>query len=233
MRLLLTRPLDESEALARELAALSHRCLIEPMLTIAPEPDATPDLTGVQAILLTSANGARALARYAVSRDLPVLTVGEATAAAAREAGFRHVDSAGGDVVDLARLVRQRLRPADGILLHVAGSVVAGDLAGDLGGDGFVLRRAVLYRAQAARSLGPACVAALSGGELDAVMCFSPRSAATFCTLVRTQGLDSTLAGLDMYALSPAVADAAALPWRAVHIAERPEKSALLALLKV
>lgn len=232
MRLLITRPLEESGALAEELRALSHDCLIEPMLTVAPIADAVPDLTDVQAVLLTSANGARALALHDVRRDIPVLTVGAATAEAARKAGFPNVESAGGDVAMLADLVRQRLKPENGVLLHVAGTAVAGDLAGDLGRDGFILRRAVLYRADKASKLSPACIEALKAGRLDGAVFFSPRSAATFIELVRAAGLDSTLSGLAMYALSQAVADAAGtLRWGATHVAKRPEKSALLALL--
>ena len=233
MHLLLTRPQEDSEALAVDLAGLSHRCTIEPMLTIAMIADAEVDFDGVQAVLLTSANGARALASHPVPPHLPVLCVGAATATAARQTGFRNVDSAGGDVVELAALVRQRLRPGDGALLHVAGSAVAGDLAGDLARDGYVVRRAVLYRAAAARTLSPACVEALKRGAFDGVIFFSPRSAASFATLIQTEGLDSAMAGLAMYALSPAVASAAAiLPWHSVHIAAAPEKSALLALLR-
>lgn len=233
MRLLLTRPLDESEALAENLRALSHSCLIEPMLTVAPVAGATPDLADVQAVLLTSANGARALAAHPVARDLPILTVGASTAEAARAAGFDNVESAGGDVVMLADLVRRRLRPQDGMLLHVAGTAVAGDLAGDLNRDGFALRRSVLYRADTASALSPACIDALKAGTLDGALFFSPRSAATFVELVRTAGLDTCLSRLAMYALSPAVARAAAMcHWGATFVAERPEKSALLALLR-
>lgn len=211
---------------------MGHICRIEPMLRIAALPDSPLDLRGVQAILLTSANGARALAERPAPRDLPVLAVGDATAQAAREAGFEVVDSAAGDVVALAALVRRRLRADGGALLHVAGTAVAGDLAGDLSRDGYAVRRAVLYRAEAAQSLSRHCAEALMGGELDAVVFFSPRSAATFVELIGRRGLDSTVQELDMYALSNAVVSAASgLPWRAIHVADEPRKPALLTLL--
>ena len=59
-----------------------------------------------------AANGARALARATQRRDLPVLAVGDATARAAREAGFESVTSAGGDVGDLAPLAAARCAPS-------------------------------------------------------------------------------------------------------------------------
>ena len=67
-------------------------------MTIRFDEDARFDLSGVQAILLTSANGARALAAAApdaAARRLPVLAVGCATARAARDAGFRCRDGGG------------------------------------------------------------------------------------------------------------------------------------------
>src|SRR4051812_16935975 len=103
------------------------------MLDIRNLDNVAIDLTNVQAVLFTSANGVRAFAAAERRRDIPAFAVGEATAAAARLAGFTTVDTAGGDVAALADLVRERLTPARGALLHAAGSAVAGDLSGVLG----------------------------------------------------------------------------------------------------
>ena len=70
MRLIITRPQGDSEILARSLKAMNHSVLIEPMLTIHPCPDAKLTFDQIAAILLTSANGARALAGRAVARNL-------------------------------------------------------------------------------------------------------------------------------------------------------------------
>src|SRR6185437_1733472 len=99
-----------------------------------------------------------------------VFAVGDASAAAARLAEFRSVASAGGDVADLAALVAARLSPQQGALVHIAGSEVAGDLAGTLGRAGFSLRRAVLYEARAATALPDEAAAALRQGALDVAL---------------------------------------------------------------
>ena len=129
-RALVTRPRAEAAALAEALAMRGIEAIIEPLLDIHYRDEPAPDLAGVQAVLCTSANGIRALARLSGERRIAVFAVGEATAARARDAGFARVESAGGNVEDLARLARQLLRPDAGRLLHVAGSDVAGDLAG-------------------------------------------------------------------------------------------------------
>jgi uroporphyrinogen-III synthase len=232
MHLIVTRPREEAEDLARQLQGRGHRVLIEPMLTIQPLTDASLDLDGAAALLLTSANGVRALARHTARRDLAVLAVGAATALAAQQAGFADVAAGQGDVAALAALARQRFNPGDGVLVHVAGSAVAGDLAGGLGADGYQVRRAVLYNAETTERLSAASRAALAAGQIDGVLFFSPRSAATFVKLLLQDGLGEICRGIDLYGLSAAVAEAAAgVPWRRCNIAAMPRQDDLLALL--
>lgn len=228
MRILLTRPREDSEKLAGRLEAMGHQVTIEPVIAISFESDASIDLEGVQALIFTSANGVRAFAQRSPTRDLPAFAVGDATAAAAHEFGFTHVESAGGDVTDLARLVRENLRAQNGALLHAAGSVVAGDLASLLGEVGFAVRRTVLYRADPLESLSAETTAALGAGQIDVITFFSPRSASIFADLVRKAGLESVCASIVMVGLSPAVATAAELPWRRREIATAPTEAALV-----
>ncbi len=232
MRLLLTRPQEDARQLAESLSARGHEVVLEPLLQIRWHDDASLDLDGVQAVLLTSANGARALARRTARRDASVLAVGDATARAARAAGFADVVSADGDVDTLAALARRRHDPQAGALLHVCASAVAGDLAGALDAAGFEMRRAVLYEAEPARAFSPAGRAAIADAGLDGVLLFSPRTAAGFVRLIQAERLDNCCRRLTMFALSPAVAEAAAaLPWGSRRIAAKPRQDALLALL--
>ena len=229
MRILLTRPREDSERLAAKLEAMGHNVLIEPLFTIEPELDQPVDLSGIQALLLTSANGARSFALRSSERNLRVLAVGDATAAAAQEFGFRQVESAGGDVNDLARLVIERLKPEDGALLHASGSVVAGDLAGVLAKSGFTVRRTVLYRAEPVSALSAETTAALRAGRVEAVLFFSPRTASVFVGLATQAGLEAAMANVAMLGLSPAVVAAAAgLPWAAREAAAAPTEASLI-----
>ncbi|MFQ5783967.1 MAG: uroporphyrinogen-III synthase [Alphaproteobacteria bacterium] len=232
MRVLITRPRDDARAVAAALADRGVETLIEPLLEITPLPADDFDLAGVQAVLLTSANGARALARASAARDPAVLAVGEATARAAREAGFSDVAVGDGDVAALAALAEARCAAKAGPLLHVSGRTTAGDLAGRLARAGFTVRRAVLYEARTATALSPAARAAFADGAVDAVLLFSPRTAKTFVTLALEAGLAAALGGVAALCLSPAVAAAAcALRWREVRIADRPDQASLLALV--
>lgn len=232
LRALVTRPRAEAAELAEALAARGIAALIEPLLDIAYRDGPPPDLAGVQAVLCTSANGVRALARLVEERALPLLAVGDRSAACARAEGFARVESAGGNVADLIRLARQRLRPEAGRLLHVAGSVVAGDLSGELGAHGFAVERAVLYEARPAAALGGAAARALAAGSVDFALFFSPRTAAIFARLAERAGLAETMGCATAISLS-AAADAAlgSLRFGARRVAERPDRPGLLAAL--
>jgi uroporphyrinogen-III synthase len=238
IRALITRPEDDAASLADALRQRGVAVELEPLLSIRVLRDAALDLAGVQALLFTSANGVRAFAELSPRRDLPALAVGEATAVAARAAGFAEVSSAGGDVRDLARLARDKLQPGDGALFHAAGSAVAGDLAGELEAAGFTLRRAVLYEAKPAERLSADTRMRLREGGFDWVLFFSPRTAATFVKLIEAATpeerakLDTGLARTEALCLSPAVADAVQdLPWRSVLSALKPDLSGMLQLV--
>ncbi len=227
MRLMITRPREDAEPLARELAALGVSAVIEPLLSIEMSQSDAPDLSGVQALLLTSANGVRAFVGVSDERRLPVYAVGDASARAAAQAGFENVESASGDVDALTDLVSKKLKTGDGSLLHIAGSKVAGDLAGFLCKAGYDYHRVQLYHAARAMALSPEGVSAIKNATLEGVVLYSPRTAESFVDLVGKAGLDCRF--LTAFCLSKAVANKArAIDWKKVIVANTPDQAALI-----
>jgi uroporphyrinogen-III synthase len=231
LRILITRPRARAEALARRLEAAGDRILIEPLLTIEPVAGVVPDLSGVQAIVLTSAHGAAAVTESA--RRLRLFAVGAATAAAARQAGCEAVMSADGAGADLANLISRHCRPEDGALLHLSGAEIRPEPAAALSAAGFTLRREVVYRAVPAPALSPPTLAALRRRAIDAVLLLSPRTARIAVDLIRHHGLEQNLETVAAVCLSAAVAQPCRdISWRAVHLAARPTVAALVEALE-
>jgi len=231
MKVVLTRPDPDNDALSDAFSTHGIACLVAPMLTIeaTDAPGLGEAVSAAQAILATSANGVRALVAAAEGRDLPLIAVGDATAAAATTAGFAKVTSANGDSAALAVLAEAELDPKAGPLVHVAGSHVAGDLDTILGAAGFDYRRIEVYDAVATTTLPSALSEALRGASVDGVAFFSPRTAATFVSLAREAGLADTLKSVTAYCLSDAVAAAVeANLWRRVITAPWPRIDALV-----
>jgi uroporphyrinogen-III synthase len=231
-RALVTRPRAEAAALAEALDRRGIEAIIEPLLDIHYRDVPPPDLAGVQAVLCTSANGVRALARRSGERGVALFAVGEATAARARAEGFLRVESAGGNVDDLARLACERLRATDGPLLHVTGSDVAGDLAGMLRAAGFAIDRVVLYEARPIAGLSGPTTAALRNGLVEFALFFSPRTAAVFARLAEQAGVSPGLQDVTAVSIS-AAADRALgdLAFARRIIAEAPDQESLVAAL--
>jgi uroporphyrinogen-III synthase len=227
---LVTRPRGDAEALAAALAERGIETIVDPLIEIRYRRDTLVDLAGAQAVLCTSANGVRALAQASTARHPPLLAVGDATAARARAEGFADVASAGGAVGDLVELAAAQLRPDGGRLVHVAGSEVAGDLAGALRRRGFAVDRVVLYDAVAASALGHASVDGFRARTIGYALFFSPRTAALFAGLATAAGIAAELDATTVVTISRA-ADAALaeLPWRDRRIAAAPNQAALLA----
>lgn len=232
MRVLLTRPRADAEESARLLMVQGIEAVIAPLIDISYVPGATVDLAAVQAILVTSANGVRALSRAMQERDVPVYTVGDASARTAAECGFTDVTSAGGDVGALAAIVRMKLDPLAGALVHVTGSTVAGDLGTELASFQYVVRRCQLYRAQTVDTLPETAHSALVEGTIDSVLFYSPRTAAYFVKLVAVAGLEPDCRQIVACCLSVAVAEALrALTFAEIRIAEAPNQDCLFAEL--
>lgn len=234
MRILLTRPEPDAERTAAALRALGHEVILAPLLYIDMSSDAELGTGPWAAILVTSANAARAVAyhtRCQELRALPVFVVGERTAQTMRIAGFSDVTSADGNVGDLAKRAAERLEPG-GKLLYLAGAERSGDLAAAL--PGFTVRTAVIYSAVAAAALPGAAAEALQSG-VDAVLHFSRRSAEVYVRTTRAAGLTGAALGGPIHCcLSAQVAEPLREAGAAnIRIAARPNESALLELLKM
>lgn len=232
MKILLTRPQEDSQKTARELASRGHEMLIAPLLDIRFFDGPELALGGVQAILGTSANGIRAFARRTARRDLSAYCVGKQTAQTARKAGFTAVKSADGDGIALANAVIGWARPEDGALFHPRGTQTRGAMADRLTAAGFAVRSEVLYEAVAIEKLPDDVAKELVSGTVDAVLLFSPRTAKTFVKAIRAGGLETACRGLRALCISPAAAsELAPLEFARVEAAASPDTAALFARL--
>lgn len=233
MRILVTRPEPDNARTAAALRARGHTPLLAPLLRVEPvigEIGSGP----FAAVLITSANAVRALAAHPARARVTALSafaVGEATAVAARAAGFAAVEAAEGDAVSLVRLVRARFGATSAPLLYLAGADRAADLGAALAQDGIAVTLAVVYRALL-QPLAADARAELAAGRIDLVLHYSRRSARQYLTA-------ATEAGLLPQALRPAqdcLAEPVAAVLReagakSVRVAAQPDEAHLLSLL--
>lgn len=230
---LITRPLPDATRFAEDCARQEIDCVVAPLMRFERQPGEI-DLTDIEALAFTSANGVRAFAAKTNARALKVYAVGPASAAAAQKAGFEDISAAQGDVAALAALIMNDPARPSGSILHAAGASLAGDLIGRLSAASIPARRAVIYEMKEALYLpAPARAFIEDAGDEAWVALFSPRSAALFLRLAQDAALAPALAKLKAACLSAAVADSVKLvSWRAVETAKAPNSAALLALMR-
>jgi uroporphyrinogen-III synthase len=233
MRLVLTRPKQDSERSAVPLRARGHDVLIAPLMrieTIAADLD-----RHCGAIVVTSANAIAAVAAHEARNGLirlPVYAVGERTANAARAVGFADVTSADGDLRDLVRLISKLRSVSETRLLYLAGENRAGDLVGDLAAHGIAVEMALVYRAVTV-AFPPELIAALTAESVDGVLHFSRRSADNYLDGAKKTGIVAQALAGRHFCLSAATAaplvEAGAV---GVVVAGQPDEAALLALVE-
>lgn len=217
-RVWVTRAEPGATRTAQRVRALGFMPVVHPLLAVR-FIDAPLDLDGVAALAFTSRNGIDGFARLHAARDLPVYAVGDATATAARAAGFNKVQSARGDLDALAAMIRRTHHAQGGVVLTPGPLQPAGDLAARVG-SAIAVRSVVVYRAEATTDL--------SVPAFDIALVHSPRAASR---------LADYLAGRDLMTKSAvAISRAAAsslerLGFGRLLIADRPDEDAMMATL--
>lgn len=235
MRLAVTRPMPDAERQAEALRERGHEVLVEPLLRVEFLDSGALSVSGVQALIATSRNGLRALARndaLAQAKALPLFAVGSATAAMGRALGFSAVVEGDGTAAALVSLVAEQCDAQDGALLHLAGERLAADLKGDLEGLGFNVLQPRLYRTMEAQSLSGEMEEAITSGALDGVLLMSPATAHTWARLVLGSKFYRGGDTIRYFCLSQSVADGlAGLGEAEILVAETPQEDRLLALV--
>jgi uroporphyrinogen-III synthase len=232
MRMLVTRPEPDASDTAARLNALDIEATICPLLTFEPLTTSLPDATGFAALALTSANALRALdARGALGNylKLKTFTVGERTAAIARDYGFTDVTAAGNSLASLAEiLAHARLA---GPVFYPAGRDISGDLAKSLAPYGVMVITAQVYAMNPVAALPLELREDLVSGAIEAAMFYSRRTAETFVRLAGDGLGRAARTRLAMLCLSENVAEPlVGAHFVRVSLADYPSEEAMMGL---
>ncbi len=217
-KLLILRPLDgaiETERRAMDLGLLT---VVDPLFTVESIAWSGPAAKDFDALLLTSANAVRfGGAQLDPYQSLPVLAVGEKTAAQAKAAGFQ---------------VERTGETGARDLLHELGDAtyrnilwLAGEQHTELLLNDRHLEIIPVYRSNAI-ALGSEAITCLA--EETIILLHSTRAARHFLSELERLKLPRTIH--HVLAFSEKVAEVAGKGWKSVQTAEHPDDDALLSL---
>ena len=207
-RLLVLRPQPDADATVAKAHKLELDAVAVPLFEIQPVEWEVPEAASFEGLLLTSANAVRMGGDgLQALRGLKTYAVGEATAAAAREAGFDIAGTGDAGVDRLLGSIEPDLR-----LLHLCGKHRREPV--------HARQRITAIAVYRAEPLGPN----LGAARGSVALIHSPRAGQRFAELVRDRR------AIAVAAISKAAADALGDGWRTVATADQPTDDALLAL---
>jgi len=216
--LVILRPADGARETSEKAEKLGLSTIVDPLFSVESMTWVAPGASQFDALMLTSANavkyGGSALANY---QQLPVLAVGDATATAAKRAGFEVVEIGNGGADNLL----QSLAPGRYLrILRLTGKDHVKTNPSSQEISLFQVYQAV------ALPLGGKARAALEQGHV--ILLYSVRAAKILAGEMDRLGLNRAIN--QVAALSPNIAQAAGSGWKNIAAAEQPSDDALLSL---
>lgn len=210
MKLIVTRPEPAASRTANKLTALGHDVTVSSLLEIVDTGNKIP-AGSFGAMMVTSTNALRILAARGIEENMlqmPLYTVGDATAADATAMGFSNIHSASGTAENLAGLVIEETqtnpdRPQ--AILYACGVDTTPGLVENLREKRLIVQPWALYKANLVDQLTNISKEWLRNNDPVGVLMYSARSARQFERaleeILPPQGLDI----LSIFALSPKV----------------------------
>lgn len=218
---LITRSKGDAGDYARLIEDCGYEVIFSPMLAVEALDTALPDLSDYSSLVFTSGHAVDIFARLSPERSKNVFTVGDVTAAKARDAGFGTVTSASGAADDLIALLHAR---GEKQALYLRGETIAHPLPD--------VDEHILYRAEAADDFSDLCEEKIRAHEIRAALFFSVRGAEIFAGLIRRKGLESYVSGIKALCLSAAVLESVSvLHGLESRAAATPDRAGMMALL--
>lgn len=235
-KVLLTRPRDDSEAMAAQIKVLGYDPVIAPMLEIVPQEASFPDFSDYGGFVFTSANAVKTIPD-SVFDQLPQLQK-PVYALAARTGQVlpwfaQYAVTAEGGADELSARISQDLAAgkltADKPLLHICGV----DVRNAVRVDGVAIEQFPVYKAETAREMPDDVIAAIKSGDVYAVTFFSARTAENFTSLCEQYGISDAFQSTKALCLADSmVKSVRVLQWQDVQVAKSPNRDSLLVLLK-
>lgn len=231
-RVLVVRPEPGATETAQRLDRLGFEAVKLPLQETRTLPAATGALRDAVAVTVTSANALRHAPPELLRRlsRLPCFAVGEATAAAARTAGFVEVVDGKGDAGGLARVILAA-RPA-GTVVYLCGRVRRQDFELALAAQGVTAHAVETYDTVVLNHGSTEVLNAMSNAPADFALVHSANAAESLAGLMGRPELSGLLGKTTIVCISPRVADAfEGHPAGEILVAGEPNEEALLALL--
>ncbi|WP_010299871.1 uroporphyrinogen-III synthase [Candidatus Odyssella thessalonicensis] len=200
---LLTRPQEDCQELAKKLIV---PVISSPLLIVKQTLKQVKLPKGVTDLIVTSARVFEMVANIKSMTSTPVWCVGEATAAAAKAAGFETIFQVNRSAHEILEHIVKECPKDSSHFAHICGSVVYVDLADALTKLGYKADKIVIYEVDAAHSLTPEAEKIMRAGLIHQVPFFSLRTAEVFVEIAKKSEWADEIPKITALAHSEAIA---------------------------
>jgi uroporphyrinogen-III synthase len=200
---LLTRPEEDCQELKSKLLVPT---ISSPLLKVTQKVKRVTLPAGVTDLIATSARVFEMITNIKSMVTIPVWCVGEATATAAKAAGFETIFQVNRSAQEILERIVNECPKESSHFAHIGGSVVHVDLAEALMQLGFKADRIIIYETEAAQSLSSEAENVMSAGLVQQIPFFSLRTAEVFIDIAKKSEWADKLGRITAMAHSEAIA---------------------------
>ncbi len=230
MKVLLTRPQQDSEELAEELLQHNINSHIDPLIEIEMNPF-NENLQQTQALVITSPNGIKCFAKQNQERSLPLFVVGEESKRLAASLHFKNIIQGEGTALSLLPLIKMACPKLDKEIAYITGNYIHTDLCEHLGHKGYITKRIIVYNTIEKTTFNPQTWQFLKEKTISTVILFSPRSAQIFAKLIQNSR-DACQSLYGVCLSSEVMKNISELPWKKLYTAVSPTRQEIIRILK-
>ncbi len=198
MSIIITRPQEDSEIFAGELAKLNLTYFIEPLFAIQNilNKEAVSKEINIDCdfIVITSKNAISSIPTTSTN----IISIGKSTTSILKESGFNNVEYAGENVNNLCEYIKKEHKESN--ITYLSGNNISLELNKDTCGAN--VQRIVVYNTLPITSFSEKFKNKIKNNEFSAVTLFSNKSAEIFIQTLQAEDLDKYIKNLYAFCFS-------------------------------
>jgi len=189
MHIVITRPIEDSLVLIRNLKILGHTITHIPLIKIKQKKIEAIDFKHYKGIIFTSANAIKFLNIKTIPKNIQCFCVGEITEKKAKGFGFYKAISANGNVDALIELIVRTFDKNIGRLLYVSSEFISKELDVELSKKGYLIDRIINYTSEPINQIGQNILDFVKKNVPDVIYVYSEKSAINLKDLINKYSL--------------------------------------------
>ena len=229
MKILLTRPLDDSYEMILRFQSLGHKVFHIPLISIESKNYESINFSDFSGIIFTSANAIKFLNLKLIDKKIGCFCVGSSTEKKAKSVGFQNIFCADGNVNNLKELILRNFNSSDGKLLYVSGEIISNELDQQLIVKGYNVKRIINYTAKPVEKFNNELIENLKLKMPEIVYIYSQNSAISFLNLIKNYQLDNLWMSTNLMCISEKTSNVLnEIKWKKIFLFNPGEEEFLL-----